>query len=130
MKDLNKILLIGRLGGDPIRRETKSGTAVTQFSVATSRKILKEDDSSSGASEIEETVWHTIVVWGRQAEACAQYLTKGQSVYVEGAVRKRSYVSKDGASRLSFEVHAESVGFLGTRKREGESPTELEAVGA
>jgi single-strand DNA-binding protein len=114
MKDLNKIILIGRLGNDPVRRETKNGTPVTHFSLATSRKLTEGQAEDGTPSENrEETVWHSIVVWGRQAEVCFQFLRKGRTVYVEGAMRKRTYNSKDGQPRVSFEVHADSVGFLG-----------------
>lgn len=128
MKDLNKIILIGRLGTDPVQRETKSGIPVTHFSLATSRRVervMKEaeplEDTSDGESSersarapfpSEETVWHNVVVWGKQAEACTQYLKKGRTVYVEGSIRKRPFIGKDGASRTAFEVHAENVGFL------------------
>jgi single-strand DNA-binding protein len=129
MKDLNKVILIGRLGNDPVRRETKNGTPVAHFSLATSRllpasgpekglheKGLEEegqDEEGGEPGKREETVWHNIVVWGRQGEVCYQFLRKGRTVYVEGAMRKRSFTSKDGQQRVSFEVHADSVGFLG-----------------
>jgi single-strand DNA-binding protein len=119
MKDLNKVILIGRLGNDPIRRETKNGTPVAHFSLATSRLLPAasvEGDLGEEAGEPgkrEETVWHNIVVWGRQGEVCYQFLRKGRTVYVEGAMRKRAFTTKDGQERVSFEVHADSVGFLG-----------------
>lgn len=111
MKDLNKIILIGRLGTDPVQRETKNGTPVTHFSLATSRRVATE--GTDGTEKTEETVWHNVVVWGRQAETCNQYLKKGNTVYVEGSIRKRSYKTQQGEPRISFEVHAENVGFLG-----------------
>ena len=126
MKDLNKILLIGRLGNDPVRRETKNGTPVTHFSLATSRKLPDgQNDEGASSENREETVWHSIVVWGRQAEVCYQFLRKGRTVYVEGAMRKRTYTSKDGQSRISFEVHADSVGFLGGLSGSRESEAEM-----
>jgi single-strand DNA-binding protein len=113
MKDLNKILLIGRLGNDPVRRETKSGLAVAHFSLATSRKV-PEGPVEEGVEPTlrEETDWHNIVVWGRQAEVCFQYLRKGRTIYVEGSIRKRTYTGKDGQLKVNFEVHADSVRFL------------------
>lgn len=119
MKDLNRIILIGRLGTHPVQRETKTGTAVTNFSLATSRKVMNEVEGEN-AEKKEETVWHNVVVWGRQAETCAQFLTKGHTVYVEGSIRKRAYQTKTGEDRISFEVHADSVGFLGGLKRPAE----------
>jgi single-strand DNA-binding protein len=65
MRDVNKVILVGRLGADPIQRQTKSGTPVTSFSLATSRWVKKEGDEVG----VEETQWHRIVAWGKQAEA-------------------------------------------------------------
>lgn len=114
MKDLNKIILIGRLGNDPIRRETKTGKAVASFSLATSRLVPDGQPSEEGEEpgKREETDWHNIVVWGRQAEVCYQFLRKGRTIYVEGSLRRKAYTNKDGQQRVSFEVHADSVGFL------------------
>lgn len=114
MKDLNKVLLIGRLGNDPIRRETKTGRPVANFSLATSRLVSDGEPVEEGEEpgKREETDWHSVVVWGRQAEVCYQFLRKGRMVYVEGALRRRSYTNKDGQQRISYEVHADSVGFL------------------
>lgn len=155
MKDLNKIILIGRLGTDPVQRETKNGIAVTHFSLATSRsveRVLKATDesgqepstegaplgeSSEKSSRSEETVWHNVVVWGKQAEICSQFLKKGRTVYVEGSIRKRPFIGKDGTSRTAFEVHAENVGFLdriapnrreASRIQEGHSDIPLDAA--
>lgn len=118
MKDVNKIILIGRLGADPILRETKSGAVVVHFPVATSRRVkgTEPSDSEDGKTFVEETQWHRIVAWGPQGEACAQYLKKGQQVYVEGSVLSRKYEGKDKTERMSFEVIAENVSFLGGRK--------------
>ncbi len=122
MKDINKAILIGRLGSDPIQRQTKSGVPVTHFSVATTRRILKdrgdETSTETETSPIEETQWHRIVAWGRQAEACSHYLKKGNSVYIEGQMRSHTYENKEGKSNLCFEIQAETVSFLGGRRSE------------
>lgn len=120
MKDVNKVLLIGRLGTDPVQRETKNGLAVVHFPLATSRKLLEQEEGAE-AKEKEETQWHKVVVWGKQAEACKQYLVKGQAVYIEGMIRSRKYKGKEGEARFSFEVHAENVSFLGRKRRTDES---------
>jgi single-strand DNA-binding protein len=112
MKDVNKIILIGRLGADPVHRETKAGMPVIHFSVATSRRIPVRS-GAEGELLREETQWHRIVAWGKQGVACAQFLKKGAPVYVEGMVRTSKYKDKDGESRYSFEVHADTVSFLG-----------------
>lgn len=118
-KDLNKIILIGRLGNDPVQRETKSGVPVVHFSLATSRKRRDTGDGTFDEERplIEETVWHRVVVWGRQAENCAQYLKKGQTVYVEGSIRTHKYDDKEGIKRWAFEVYADNIGFLGGGRR-------------
>lgn len=108
MRDVNKVILIGRLGSDPVQKETKSGLVVASFSLATSRRG-KEDTEP-------QTQWHKVVVWGKQAEACTTYLKKGHSVYVEGIIKARKYESKDGSARTTMEVHAEDVSFLGGAK--------------
>jgi single-strand DNA-binding protein len=114
MKDVNKIILMGRLGADPVQRETKNGLSVVNFPLATARKVREGSKSEEGEEVLsEETQWHRVVAWGKQGEACAQYLKKGQPVFVEGMLRSRKYEGTDGASRLSFEVHAENVSFLG-----------------
>jgi len=124
MKDVNKVILVGRLGADPIQRQTKSGTPVIHFSVATTRRIFREDtEQAPDSAPLEETQWHKIVVWGKQGEACAQYLKKGNPVYVEGSIRSHAYTGKDGTSKTSFEIQAENVSFLG-----GQRPTTQEKI--
>jgi single-strand DNA-binding protein len=112
MKDVNKIILIGRLGTDPVQRETKSGYPVTQFPVATSRRMREEGEQEGETVAGEETTWHRVITWGKQAETCAQHLKKGQTVFVEGMVRSKKYTAKDGSQRMAFEVHADNVSFL------------------
>jgi len=111
MKDVNKMILLGRLGADPVLRHTKTGAPFAHFPVATGRKFKKEDEQEAD-EWIEETQWHNIVAWGKQGENCAQYLKKGSAVYIEGAVRTRRYEGKDGISRMSYDVHAEEVSFV------------------
>lgn len=77
MKDVNKVILMGRLGADPIQRFTKAGTSVVTLSVATCRKIFKEEaDPSKESAWLEETQWHRVIAWGKRGEACHQYLKK------------------------------------------------------
>lgn len=118
MRDVNKIILVGRVGADPIQRETKNGIPVVNFPLATSRRMKPEGVEGQAAGErgdeaASETQWHRVVVWGRDGENCAQYLRKGQAVFVEGSVRTRKFEAKDGTPRIAFEVHAEHVSFLG-----------------
>jgi single-strand DNA-binding protein len=127
MKDVNRIILIGRLGADPIQRQTKGGIVVVHFPLATSRRVMRESAGggqgvdASATEKSEETVWHRVVAWGRQGELCTQYLSKGQTVYVEGSIRSHKYSGKDGVERWVFEVHADHVGFLGGAFRKPQS---------
>src|SRR3954466_14538496 len=100
MKDLNKVFLLGRLGNDPILRATKNGLPVTHFSLATSRRVLEQEEGAENQGK-EETQWHRVVVWGKQGEHCKQYLSKGQPVYIEGNIRTRKYTNKDGNERMT-----------------------------
>jgi single-strand DNA-binding protein len=118
MRDVNKVLLIGRLGADPVSRETPSGVALTRFSVATSMR--KRGDArgaeTEGAGDRDEdkesTVWHRVVAWGKEGEVCARYLKKGAPVFIEGRIRQNRYMTKDGQTRTDLEVHADRVSFL------------------
>ena len=124
MNCVNKAILVGRLGTNPIQRYTKTGVPVVHFSLATSKKLRGED-----GTEREETQWHQVVVWGKQAEACAEYFGKGDSVFLEGSFRSHEYQGKDGRSRTAFEVHAERVNFL-TKARPKEVEGEALAASA
>jgi single-strand DNA-binding protein len=122
MKDINKVILVGRLGADPIQRATKIGTPVTHFSVATTRKFYKEETNSEEERNLsEETQWHRVVTWGKQAEACGLYLKKGHSVYVEGFIRSQNYEDKGGQNKTSFDIQAETVSFLSGKKATSEN---------
>jgi single-strand DNA-binding protein len=122
MKDVNKVMLIGRLGADPTLLTTKNGYSVSNFSLATSRKYRDPKDETALK---EDTAWHRVVVWGRDAENCAKYLKKGNRAYVEGHIRTRKY-EKDGTERFISEVYAESVGFLSQKKVEFEVESTIE----
>ena len=106
---MNKMMVIGNLGGDPEMRYTPSGQAVTNFSVATNYKYTTADGESR-----EETEWFRVSAWGRLAETCNQYLAKGRKVYVEGRLRSRSFEGRDGQTRLSNEITATDVRFIDT----------------
>ena len=105
---VNKVILIGNLGKDPEVRFTETGSAVANFSIATSEQWNDRDGKRQ-----ERTEWHNIVVWGKQAETCGQYLAKGRQVYVEGSIRTRSYDDKTGTKRYVTEIVAQRIRFLG-----------------
>ena len=104
---MNKIIVIGTLGRDPEMRYTPSGQSVTSFSIATNRKY------TTGGEQREETDWFNVSAWGRLADTCNQYLTKGQQVYVEGRLHLRSYEGRDGQTRWVNEISLTDVQFLG-----------------
>ena len=107
MANLIKLLLIGRVGGDPEMRFTPDGVAVTSFSVAANRSTRQPDGSYK-----EEAEWFRVSAWRKLAETCNQFLTKGKLVYVEGSLRTRLYDGKDGQKRVSLDVTADKVIFL------------------
>ncbi len=111
MSGVNKVLLIGNLGRNPELRYTQNGTPICRLNLATTRAWT----SKSTNQKVEETEWHRITVWGKQAEHCNTFLEKGRSVYVEGRIKTSDYTDKDGIKRYSTEVVAEVVQFLGGR---------------
>jgi single-strand DNA-binding protein len=113
---LNKVMLIGNLGKDPELRFTPSGRAVARFPLATSEQWTDQ----SGQRQ-DRTEWHNVVVWGKQAESCGQYLAKGRQVFVEGSVRSRQYDDKEGQKRYITEIIAQRVQFLGGGRGDGAS---------
>jgi len=115
------IIIVGNLGRDPEMRYSPSGQAVTSFSVATNRQYTGAD-----GQQVKETIWFRVSVWGKQAEACSQYLKKGRSVLVEGRLTPdqstggpRIWTRQDGTPATSFEVNAQTVRFLSSRGEEG-----------
>ena len=117
-----KVIIAGNLGGDPEMRYMSDGTAVTNFSVATSRRWTNK---ASGQQQ-EETIWFRVSVWGRQAETANEYLSKGRQVLVEVRMKPdpqtggpRIWTGQDGAPRASFEITADTVKFIGSRADAG-----------
>lgn len=109
MSDLNKVMLIGRMGAKPELHKTGSGGAVCRMRVATSHGVQQE-----GKAE-RETLWHNVVVFDRLAELCAEHLDKGRLVFVEGSLRADSWRDKEGVVHDNREVRAHHVHFLGGR---------------
>ena len=104
---VNKVILIGRLGQDPELNYTNSGTAVCNMRLATNDSYTNRD-----GERVETTEWHDVVAWGRQAETCGEYLSKGRQIYVEGKLETRSWDDRDGNTRYNTEVRARQVTFL------------------
>lgn len=117
MASLNKVMLIGNLGQDPEVRFTPAGQAVATFNIATSERW-----TDKAGQKQEKTEWHRIVVWGKTAENCKEYLSKGRPVFVEGRLQTREWTDKEGKKRYTTEVVANLVQFLGAAgERRGSS---------
>jgi single-strand DNA-binding protein len=114
---VNKVILVGRLGQDPEIKYTPSGSAVCNFSLATT-----ESWADKSGQKQERTEWHRVVVWGKLAELCNQYLAKGRQAYLEGSLQTRSWDDKSGQKRYTTEVVAKTVQFLSAGARDGASP--------
>jgi single-strand DNA-binding protein len=110
MKSMNRVFLMGRLGGDPELLESKTGNHYTRLRLATQKLVSKADGTKSEVPE-----WHSVFVWGKQAETCAQYLQKGALVFVEGAL---SYWTANGGDEkmIRTSISADQVHFLNTRR--------------
>ncbi|MFA5316185.1 MAG: single-stranded DNA-binding protein [Dehalococcoidales bacterium] len=107
MVSLNRVMLIGNLGGEPEMRFTPNGNPVTTFRVATNRSYSTPDGERK-----EETEWFTVVAWGKLAEQCNQFLAKGKLVYAEGRLHTRNWDGQDGQKHYRTEVIANRVTFL------------------
>jgi len=126
---LNRVMLLGNLGADPELRMTNGGQAVLKLRLATSETYLDRNKVRQ-----ERTEWHSVVVWGKRAEALAKFLTKGSRIFVEGGIRTSSYDDKDGNKRYKTEVVANNIilsgggggggarGGGGSRSSEGPGP--------
>lgn len=114
MASVNKAILLGNLGRDPEVRYTQNGTAVANFSIATTERWSKNGEKH------EHTEWHSIVAWGRLGEICGEYLKKGSPVYIEGRIRTREWTDTDGAKRRSKEIVANAMQMLGSRNKGGD----------
>ncbi len=121
MRGVNKVILIGNLGKDPELRYTPNGQAVASFPLATSSRWKNKNEEWQ-----DRTDWHRIVIWGRQAEVCNEFLKKGSPAYIEGRIQYRSYEDKDGNRRFVTEIVAREMRLLGRKVEETvEEPEEL-----
>ncbi len=118
-RTINRVELLGRVGADPEMRHTQSDTPVTQLRLATDRRRQNEETI---------TDWHSVVCWGKLAEAVHQYVGKGDRLYVAGRLVQSSYEAQDGQRRYRTELHAQEVVFLdsrnGNRESEGDDADE------
>jgi single-strand DNA-binding protein len=123
---VNKVIILGRLGQDPELKYTPSGAAVCNFSLATSESW---NDKNTGQKQ-ERTEWHRIVVWGKLAELCNQYLSKGRQAFVEGRLQTRSWDDKNGQKRYTTEINATTVQFIGGASQQAGSAATDSGYGA
>ena len=116
MASVNKVILLGNLGADPEVRYAPSGTAVANFSLATTDQRTNKE----GTKE-EKTEWHRIVAFGRLGEICGEYLHKGKQVYIEGKIQTRSWEDREGVKRYTTEIIANTMQMLGSGRRDGDT---------
>jgi len=107
-RGVNKVILVGHLGADPEMKYGSSGNPFTTFNLATTESWTKDGQKT------EKTEWHRIIAFGKLAEICAQYLTKGKQVYVEGKIQTRSWEDKDGVKRWTTEILCQNMQMLGS----------------
>ena len=119
MRDINRVLLKGRLGCEPTLRQTKNGIAVASFTMATETFLKTKNES--------ETTWHRIVVWGRPAIKCGNDLKKGMTVFIEGKFRTRKWEDEKGVANYMHEVHTDRITFVDSRMTYKATTLEIES---
>jgi len=124
MASVNKVILIGNLGRDPETRYTTGGDAVTNLRIATT-----DTWKDKAGEKQEKTEWHTVVLFGRQAEIAGEYLKKGRPVYIEGRLQTRKWTDKEGVEKYSTEVVGDRLQLLGSRDGGGGGDAEFSGGG-
>ena len=114
---VNKVILVGNLGKNPEMRYTQGGAAVANMTLATTERFTDK----SGQKQ-EQTEWHRVVAFGKLAEICGQYLTKGRQVYFEGRIQTRQWQDQQGQKRYTTEIVATNMQMLGSRGERSEAP--------
>jgi single-strand DNA-binding protein len=115
MASVNKVIVLGNLGRDPEVRYTPNGSAVCNLRIATTRNWKSKDSGE----KMEETEWHSVVLYDRQAEIAGEYLKKGRPVYIEGRLKTRKWTDKEGVEKYTTEIVADSMQLLGGREGGG-----------
>jgi single-strand DNA-binding protein len=113
---MNKLILIGNVGRDPEMRYSPSGQPITSFSVASNYRY-----KTTSGEQREETEWFNCSAFGKLAETCNQYLSKGQQVYIEGRLKTRTYQRQGGETGFSLDVRVNDIQFLGGRSQAPEA---------
>jgi single-strand DNA-binding protein len=125
MTGFNRVVLVGNLTRDPALRQIPSGTAVAELGLATNEKYRNREGET-----VESTCFVDIVTWGKQAQVCGQYLTKGAPVLVEGRLQLDQWKTTDGQNRSKLRVRADRIRFLGKAGHSGESQVDAAAEAA
>ena len=125
MGSVNKVILVGNLGRDAELRYTPGGAAVATLNMATT-----EVWNDKAGQKQEKTEWHRVVLWGKQAETLAEYLTKGKQIYVEGRLQTRQWDDKDGNKRYTTEIRGDRIVLLGGGGGGGGSRPQSRPAGA
>lgn len=121
--NLNRIQLIGRIGSDPNVTHLEGGNVVAKYSVATSEKY-----KSKNGEMVEQTQWHTVVSWGKQAEYIEKYFSKGMLVFVEGKIRYRTFKDKNGVERYTTEIQPDNVSILEGKTKKHDNKVDAEEI--
>ena len=116
MSGINKVILVGNVGKDPEVRYLENGTAVAKFSLATSESRKDKD-----GNRVDQTEWHNIVLWRKQAELAEKYVKKGMQIYIEGKIKSRSWEDKEGIKKYTTEIIGDAITFLGKRNSNEET---------
>lgn len=109
MAGINKVIIVGRLGKDPEVRQVGQGQSVCRMALATSENWMDKN----GVKQ-EKTEWHNVVVWGKLADICGKYLSKGRQVYIEGRLQSRTWEDPQGQKKYATDIVANTVEFLGS----------------
>lgn len=113
---VNRVILVGNLGADPELRQTRSGTSVTNMRLATNSRRKVEGEWK------DEVEWHSVTVWGKQADSVVKFLKKGRQVYLEGRLHSRKWQDDEGRDRYTTEIVADIVKFIGGAGQRNEQP--------
>ena len=122
---LNRVMIIGRLGADPEIRYTQAGQATCSLRIATDESYTDRD-----GKRVERTEWHRVSVFGKAAENCNQYLSKGSLVYVEGKLTTRKWQDQNGQERYTTEIRADRVQFLDRKENGPQKPAQRRERGS
>jgi len=118
MAGVNKVILLGNLGGDPEMRYLPSGVAVASFSLATTETYTNKE-----GEKVTKTEWHKIVAYRRLGEICGEFLSKGKQVYIEGKIQTRSWDDREGVKKYKTEIIADTMQMLGSKGSGGGAPS-------